>query len=163
MSPPYCFACLRHKRSGLVTRGEGEAWQGREGAKSGRPCSPLAGCCSATSRQGEPSTKVRKGYRGGYAPARPWGDVAALHRDRRNPLRRLGGWGGRRRREEGGGGERETSTIKAELRIRIHWIQTRIRIRIQHFKWIQSGSKVLMTRNWRKKIAAEHFLKSFFD
>ncbi len=41
----------------------------------------------------------------------------------------------------------------AKLWIRIHWIWIRIRIGIQHFTWIriQSGSRVLMTKNWRKK------------
>ncbi len=45
----------------------------------------------------------------------------------------------------------------SELWTRIHWIWIRIRIWIQHFKririqiMIQSGSRVLTTKNWRKK------------
>jgi hypothetical protein len=41
------------------------------------------------------------------------------------------------------------------LWIRIHWI----RIRIQHFKW--SGSRVLMTNNWKKYSWKKIYL--FFD
>ncbi len=40
-----------------------------------------------------------------------------------------------------------------------------LRIRIQHFKWIriQSGSRVMMTKNRRKKIQQKIFLYIFFD
>ncbi len=49
----------------------------------------------------------------------------------------------------------------AVLWSRIHWS----RIQIQHFKWIririQSGSRVLMTKNFRKKYNWTFFFKSF--